>query len=132
VSAFVDTSAFLAVLSADDPNHEKAAEVWRRLLADDTVLLTTSYVLVETFAVAQRRLGMEAVRTFHEDVVPVLSVVWVDEAMHSAGARALLAAGKAKLSLVDCVSFHVMRAQALKKAFAFDRDFEDQGFDCNP
>ena len=132
MNVFVDSSALFAVLNAEDSNHKKAFEVWQRLLADDTVLVTTNYVLVETFAVVQRRFGMEAVRTFHNDIVPALTILWIDKAVHQAGALAMLAAGSRMLSLVDCVSFHVMRQHGVKAAFAFDMHFEEQGFNCNP
>jgi predicted nucleic acid-binding protein len=142
MNVFVDTSAFLAILNPHDPHHKKAAAIWRRLIgaerrpdgaqSDEAVLVTTNYVLVETFAVAQRRLGMEAARAFHEDVTPVLTVVWIDEAVHSAGALALFASGSSRLSLVDCTSFHVMRQRGIKAAFAFDADFEKQGFNRSP
>jgi predicted nucleic acid-binding protein len=38
------------------------------------------------------------------------------------------AANRRSLSLVDCVSFVVMRQLAIRDAFAFDRHFEEQGF----
>jgi predicted nucleic acid-binding protein len=41
----------------------------------------------------------------------------------------LLAAGRKKLSLVDCVSFGIMREAGIRKAFAFDRHFTEQGFE---
>jgi predicted nucleic acid-binding protein len=53
----------------------------------------------------------------------------VGEAEHRAGVTALLTAGRRELSLVDCVSFVVMRQLNLKNAFAFDRDFLAQGFE---
>jgi uncharacterized protein len=34
------------------------------------------------------------------------------------------------LSLVDCVSFVVMRQMGLDTAFVFDRHFRNQGFHC--
>jgi predicted nucleic acid-binding protein len=132
VNVFVDSSALFAVLNAEDPNHKKAFEVWRRLLVNDTVLITTNYVLVETFVVAQRRFGMEAVQTFQDDIVPALTILWIDKGAHQAGVLSMLAAGSRTLSLVDCVSFHVMRQHGIKAAFAFDKHFEEQGFDCNP
>ncbi|MFO7908236.1 MAG: PIN domain-containing protein [Pirellulaceae bacterium] len=71
---FVDTSAFLAVLNRDDANHLRAAHQWEKLLSEDWDLVTTSYVLLETFAVCQSRLGIKAARAFHTDVTPVLCV----------------------------------------------------------
>jgi len=130
VKVFVDTSAFLAVLDADDNNHSQAKAVWAGLLNSRTPLLTTGYVLVETYALIQHRLGMEAVRVFHEDIEPLLKIEWVDASLHSLGANAVLAANRRKLSLVDTVSFAVMRKLGIKKAFAFDQHYIEQGFEC--
>lgn len=47
-------------------------------------------------------------------------------------AAALVAAGRRSLSLVDCVSFEVMRRLAISTAFAFDRDFARVGFQTIP
>jgi predicted nucleic acid-binding protein len=127
---FVDTSALLAVLDADDASHPRADASWRGLLASEHSLTTTSYVLVETFALAQHRLGLEAARTLHQDVLPALDVVWVGADIHAAAATALLTAGRRRLSLVDCVSFEVMRRGGIRQAFAFDRHFAEQGFEA--
>ena len=86
---------------------------------------------METFALVQHRLGMEAVRVPADDVVPVLRVQ-VGESEHCLGVTALVAAGRRQLSLVDCVSFATMRELHLDAAFAFDRNFADQGFRTLP
>jgi uncharacterized protein len=44
---------------------------------------------------------MKAVRVFHEDILPIINVEWVDESTHRAGASAFLAAAKRNLSPVD-------------------------------
>jgi predicted nucleic acid-binding protein len=132
MTTFIDTSAFFAVLDRDDANHPKAKEQWSEVLTRDDVMVTTNYVLVETFALLQHRLGLQAVRTFQEDVLPLLTVEWVGEDTHRSGVSALLAASKRRLSLVECVSFETMRALGIKKAFAFDPHFGEQGFRCVP
>jgi predicted nucleic acid-binding protein len=129
MNVFVDTSAFLALLDADDRAHAPARKAWEGLLDPDVRLHTTNYVLVETLALIQRKLGMGAARVFEEDVIPVISVVWVDEAAHKAAMSALLAASRRKLSLVDCVSFETMRKLGLRTVFSFDRHFGEQGFE---
>jgi predicted nucleic acid-binding protein len=126
---FVDTSAILAVLDADDLHHAEADAIWQRLLASDEKLYSSNYVLVETFALVQRRLGMEAVHAVEREIVPLLDVYWVSEDAHRVSVEAFLAASRRSLSLVDCSSFEVMRRQGLQRAFAFDRHYPEQGFE---
>jgi predicted nucleic acid-binding protein len=128
MTTYVDTSAFVAVLNRSDENHDAARRIWKELLSEQDQLLTTSYVLVETIAVVQRRLGMEAARAFQESIVPLLRIEWVDAMLHRAGVSAVLTANRRDLSLVDCVSFAVMRQLGLSQAFAFDAHFGEQGF----
>ncbi len=132
MTTFVDTSGLLAVLDADDAGHARAARAWRGLLANDEPLVTSSHVLVELYALAQRRLGMDAVRALATAFAPLLEVVWVDEPLHAAALSALLAAGHKGLSLVDCTSFEVMRRHGIRRAFALDADFARHGFEVVP
>ena len=129
---FVDTSALIALLDGSETKHIACASAWRKLLADDEALVTSSYVLVETYALAQRRLGMDAVRTLTTDYVPLLAVDWIDETVHGAALASLLTANRRELSLVDCVSFEIMRRRDISKAFALDADFAKQGFSVAP
>jgi predicted nucleic acid-binding protein len=129
---FIDTSAFYGILDRDDANHEKARDTWVELLAHETSLITTNYVLVESFALIQHRLGIAAVRAFQADILPVVLVEWVTDAIHRAAVSALLAASKRDLSLVDCVSFEIMQGTGVKTVFAFDPHFSQQGFSCIP
>ena len=132
MNVFVDTSAFLAVLDAGDANHAQAKAMWERTVSAGTELVCHNYILVETSAVLLRRLGMEAVRVFERDIVPVLRLVWVTREVHEAAASAHLLAARRTLSLVDCVSFNIMRKTGLEVAFAIDRHFPDQGFSALP
>ena len=129
---FIDTSAFLAILNEDDKNHLVAKKLWNKMLYSENVLISNNYVLVESFALIQRRLGMEAVRVFQEDILPLINIEWIDAGTHKSGVSALLAALRRKLSLVDCVSFEVMRSLGIKTVFAFDPHFAEQGFKCIP
>jgi predicted nucleic acid-binding protein len=132
VNLFIDTSAFFALLDKDDANHNKAKKAWAAILGFDNAIITSNYVLVECFALLQHRLGMEAVRGFQEDVLPVITVEWIKESTHRTAVSALMAASKRKLSLVDCVSFETMRSLGLKTVFGFDPHFSEQGFTCIP
>lgn len=130
MSVFIDTSALLAVLDADDDCHPEASPVWERIISSDSeTFLTTNYVVLELFAVVQRRLGMKAVRTLDQGILPVVTVEWVTPEDHRSGVSALLVSGRRRLSLVDTVSFTVMRRLGLVKCFAFDPHFPQEGFE---
>ena len=131
MNVFVDTSALLAVLDRSDERHLSAKRAWEEMLGGDTTLVCHNYVLVETSAVLARRIGMEAVGLFERDVVPVLRLVWVTREIHEASAGAHLAARRRTLSLVDCVSFEVMRRTGVRTAFAFDPHFEEFGYETS-
>jgi predicted nucleic acid-binding protein len=125
---FIDTSAFYALLDRDDTNNQKAKKVWTNLLVAEHVLVTSNYILVEAFALMQNRLGLEAVRGFQEDILPLVNIEFVSPEMHRSGMSALLSASRRSLSLVDCVSFELMRSSGIKTVFAFDNHFKEQGF----
>lgn len=126
---FADTSALYAILDRDDDNHEVAATTWQRLVGSDATVVGSNYVMVETSALVQNRLGMDAVRALVESIEPVLWLEWVTREDHDAAQAAVLTANRRGLSLVDCASFVVMRRLALRRAFAFDNHFREQGFE---
>lgn len=127
-AVFADTSGLLALLNASDEHHIRAERAFASLRIRRPSLVSTSYVLVETYALVGRRLGVEAVRSFRADFAPLLDVTWVDAGLHDAGLDLLLDRGKKRLSLVDAVSFVTMRRKDVTEAFAFDPHFEQEGF----
>jgi len=87
---FVDTSGLLALLSAGDRFHQQAYEAWVGWVRGDVPLVTSNYVLVETTALVQSRLGFNAVTALQTDILPVLHVEWVDVTLHQAAAAAAM------------------------------------------
>lgn len=132
MSIFVDTAAFLAVLNAGDRFHAPARQTWGEILSQDQFLLTSNYILLETIALLQHRFGVEAVRLFESDILPVVEITWVEPAIHKQAMSALLAANRRDLSLVDCTSFEIMRETGLDAVFTFDPHFREQGFKVIP
>jgi len=130
LTTFVDTSAIL--LNAADEEHSRAAATYRNLLETGEPLFSTNYILVETIALLQRRLGIAAVSTFQSDILPTLDVEWLTEESHQAAMADLLAASRRRLSLVDCSSFLVMKRRGITRAFAVDPHFGEHGFQQIP
>ena len=132
MKVFADTSALLAVLDAGDLKHTAAKAAWEKLLGGEADIVTHNYIFVETSALVLRRLGLEALRVFEADIVPILHIVWVTPEVHEAAVGAHLLAARRALSLVDCVSFEVMRRAGLRSAFAFDTHFSESGCELLP
>lgn len=133
MTTFVDTSALYALLDEADDAHPRA----RGWLAgpgrdEREILATHSYVVVETVALVKHRLGAQALRVLLDAFLPILSVMYADEHLHSAGISALRAAVNRKPSFVDHVSFEFMRHGGITRAFAFDADFRREGFELVP
>lgn len=131
MTTFVDTSALYAALDRDDASHAPVARTLRTLLESDR-LVTSSYVVVETTALVQRRLGLGAARDLLERLLPAIEVIWVSEELHRAGTAALLASAQNAVSLVDHVSFELMRRDAITAALTVDRHFAAAGFTAVP
>lgn len=131
MSIFIDTSAILAALDADDEFHGQATSFISNIIGTQPVI-TSNYVLLETSSLVQRRLGVDILRSLYEDIVPLIDIEWIDQTIHDAAINAVLVAGRRKLSLVDCSSFVVMRQLGLKRVFTFDQHFAEQGFVCVP
>jgi len=129
MSTFVDTSAFLAICKFEDERHEQAAAAWKQLALDQEIIVTTNYVVVETTALLHSRYGVDAVRVFVESILPIVLVEWIGIDIHASALNVVLASsGKRSPSLVDCVSFEIIRKSGIDRAFAYDRHFEEQGF----
>jgi uncharacterized protein len=132
VTVFADTAALFALLDSAERDHEAAVSAWREFLEFDAILVTTNYILLEAAAVIQRRLGLAALRAFHDEIAPQLEVVWIDEELHRSGIEAVLIAGRRDLGVVDCTSFRVMRNRDIAVAFTLDSHFREQGFTVVP
>lgn len=132
MSVFVDTSALYALLDRDDEGHTRTAAAWRQLLSGSRPLVTSNYVLVETAALLQRRIGLAAVHDLDDHLTPALVVRWITEPIHRRAMRRLRRTDKRDVSLVDCTSFELMDADAIRDALALDEDFATEGFRLLP
>jgi predicted nucleic acid-binding protein len=124
---FLDTSAIYAWADTADPNHRTAVKRLTTVLDAGEVFVTHNYVLVESIALLQARLGVAAAAKLAEDASTFV-VDWVDADLHAAAVNELARTRRRHVSLVDHVSFLVMKRRGLTATFAFDPDFETAGF----
>jgi predicted nucleic acid-binding protein len=122
-----DTSYFVAVCGPSDQFHTLAVELSANLLSG---IITTEYVLVETGGLLLRPEDRPAfvnlVRDLESD--PAVTIVAASKALFQAGFDLFTRRPDKKWSLVDCISFVVMKQRRLKEALTTDQHFQQAGF----
>jgi predicted nucleic acid-binding protein len=129
MNVFVDTTAFLALLDARHSQHKFLRDVFALELEADATLVVTNYVVLETFDVLRRRLGVESLRLFARELLPACDIVWVQPADHALAVEMLLACGPKPPTLVDCTSFVVARRLGVSQCMALDERFAHEGLE---
>ena len=128
---FVDTSALLAFLDRDAARHAEVVAAMTDVLTRRSGV-THNYIVIEAEALIHRRYGANPARRLLQDIVPLLDIVWITPDLHASAVDAHLADLRRRTSLVDHMSFTVMREQAITDALALDRHFAEAGFNPGP
>ena len=129
MKAYIDTSAILAVLNAEDEHHAAASAAWAEAVTGGIAILTSNYVVVEAVSLLQRRHGIPAARRFVDDMLPKIEILWAGPETHDVGLASMFAASsKRGPSLVYCVGFELIRKEKVALVLAYDRHFERLGF----
>lgn len=128
---FLDTSAIFALSDTRDPNHDQARDLFGQVLEVGEAILLHNYVVVESAALLQRRLGLNVSLRFLNET-PSFQIHWISPTNHQEAVTILNDRSRRGLSLVDCASFVVMRQYGVSHALAFDPDFEQEGFVIYP
>ena len=125
---FVDTSGFYAFLDGTDHFHQTSKKLILRGSDEGWSFFTSSFIVHETWALVQSRLGWEAVEDWLGALLPICEVVWVDDRIYERGAARARQAREKRLSLTDCISFEVMLEHHCKEVIADDEHFIKNGF----
>jgi uncharacterized protein len=123
---FVDTSGFYALLVQSDPYHSVSLAQFEAAQKNSWELMTTNYVIHETWSLVQNRLGWDALDDLLDTVLPLCHVEAVDSFLHALGVARCRQARERRLSLTDCVSFEYCKHHGITEAIAFDEHFEKQ------
>ena len=125
---FIDTGAWLAVQAQGDVHHARAASLFRTLAARKVGLVTTNFVLAETYTLLLRRFGHAQAMTFRRRAPGVTQVISVDRLLEGKALELLGRFADQRFSFVDGTSFAAMRQERLRFALSFDTDFRTAGF----
>ena len=124
-SVLWDSSAILALLDADEADHARAVAVARGIASEERPSFITNYIEVEAHALLVRKLGRAIARQWLlTGGLPVVRALPAEEQR----AREILARHTDKdWTLCDAISFAVLDARHIARAFTFDHHFRQFG-----
>jgi predicted nucleic acid-binding protein len=116
-----DSNAILALLDADDADHERAVRTAGQIASEKRPSFITNYIEVEAHALLLRKLGRTLAREWLlTGGLPVIRALPEEEDR----AREIVARHSDKdWSLCDAISFAVLDVRGIRRAFTFDRHF---------
>jgi predicted nucleic acid-binding protein len=128
---FVDTGAWIALAVTHDPLHGRARTAWERLRGSGVRLFTSIPVVIETFTFLDRNATRKVALTWKDAITEMQRLVVLEcrSADLEEAWTVFESSNLHKLSLVDAMSFALMRREDLRTAFAFDHHFVSAGFD---
>jgi uncharacterized protein len=116
-----DSSAILALLDANDGDHERAVRVAGQIASEQRPSFITNYIEVEVHALLLRKLGRMLAREWLlTGGLPVVRALPAEENR----AREIVARHSDKnWSLCDAISFALLDSRGVRRAFTFDHHF---------
>jgi len=126
---FVDTAAFLAVENRRDAHHEEALAFRDTVLRAGELLVTSDYVLAESYTIIRLRAGHPVAVGFGEDVRSsrLLRVEYLTPELLEAAWQIFKTFADKEFSFTDCTSFALMERLQISTAFTFDDHFRQYG-----
>lgn len=128
----VDTGALLALSRPQDQYHARAVAIEDRYLGSGGQYVSTTLILGELHSHLLYLRGAKEARTILLHLLDDPVHEWIEVSMalvRDAVTNWLARFSDQRFSLVDAVSFEVMRRRGLGQAFAFDNHFEVAGFE---
>lgn len=127
-----DTSALLALSRRGDQYHAAAVKIAARHVEAGGRYIGSTLILSEFYSHLLYQRGPAAATAALTHLLDDPVHDWVDvtgELVRDAKNRWLARYADQNFSLVDAVSFEIMRRAKLTRAFSFDRHFETAGFE---
>jgi uncharacterized protein len=127
---FVDTSGWYALIDRKDAAHAPVAAAVRAAIGKRRRLVTTDYVLDESFTLAKARAGSQASRRLMDLVerTAALDVEWIGRDRFERAAAFFRKHSDQTYSFTDCTSFTLMKERRIVDAITSDDHFRIAGF----
>ncbi len=132
---FVDTSAFLALENRGDVYHSKALIFKDTCIKTGQALITSDYVLDESYTIIRLRAAHAVAVQFGETLrkSQFIRIEYITPEIIEEAWRLFKAYADHDFSFTDCTSFALMERLHINNAFTFDTHFREYGrFNVKP
>ena len=132
---FIDTSAWFALLYERAAQRPEATSTFAQIEKGRFgAPVTTDYVLDETFSLLRQRVGLASVARLSGLIreSPSIRRVRISESVFEESLRLMLSHADKRWSFTDCTSFVTMRETHIVRAFTWDHNFAEAGFEVLP
>lgn len=128
---FLDTGWFKGIIDKTDEHHVRAKNIFREFKKNKPGLLTTNFVVGETFTLVRKSCGLYWARKLNELMASLESSLEIERVTGEDEGKVWdwFWYDWGKLSYTDCTSFAVMSRLGLKKVATFDEHFDLAGFE---
>jgi uncharacterized protein len=131
----IDTGAWYALTDPQERHHGHAVALYARLTkGEHGRMVTSDYILDETYTLIRMRLGVEPVKRLRDLLgqSSSIQVVRVSDNDFERSVDLMLAQEDKRWSLTDCTSFVLMKDLEIRDAFTFDHNFSEAGYRVLP
>jgi len=128
MNLFIDSSAFVALRSVEDPSHRQAVALMQTIGDGYSEFITSNFIIAESTTVISQRVSHYDAVDFREHDLSSIRVVSISEELEEQAFEIFRNLTSKNISFVDCTSFAVMRSLGITTAFAFDSHFKQHGF----
>lgn len=134
---FIDTGAWIALAVKRDQYHNPAARYYKKISKQRILLLTTNYVLQETYTRIRYGDTHTKALQFHDIITETidkgrLKVEWITPQVHEEAWNIFRDYSDQNFSFVDCTSFIVAKKMNVISVFGFDSSFNVFGLNLEP
>lgn len=127
---FVDTCWFKAFSDPKDDFHESASKQYQKIKEEEISLVTTNYILDESFTLIRSKVSYQSSLDFKEMIASLVGTLKLIRIIPQDEFEAWkwFLNKWAHLSFTDCTSFAVMKRLGLEDVATFDNHFTQAGF----
>lgn len=128
---FVDSSAFIAQSCADDQYHKEALLVAQKLQKENSIGITTDFVLSEVLTFLRSKIGHQSTVKFYQIIENAsnLKIIYTNQKNFEQAIKVFEKYYDKNFSFTDCISFTIMQNLKIFHAFTFDQQFGQAGFE---